>query len=107
MNTEKIKEVFSDEAFVKNLFALESAAEMQSALKEKGVEMCEEEILAIRELLAKVKNGEITVEQLESGELPEELLEQVSGGGFLTVLAVIAAFGALTGALYGVAKAIS
>ena len=42
----KIKEVFSDEAFVKGLFELESAAEVQAALKEKGIEMTEEEILA-------------------------------------------------------------
>ena len=80
MNTEKIKEVFSDEAFVKSLFELESAAAVQAALKEKGVEMTEEEILGIRDLLAKMENGEITAEQLESGELSEELLAQVAGG---------------------------
>ena len=77
-----MKEVFSDEAFVKGLFELDSAAEVQAALKEKGVELTEEEeILGIRELLVKVANGEIAAEQLEqwaaqaeSGELPEELL---------------------------------
>ena len=80
MNTEKLKEVFSDEAFVKGLFELESAAQVQAALKEKGVEMSEDEILAVRELLIKVEKGEVSAEQLESGELPEELLEQVAGG---------------------------
>ena len=92
MNTEKIKEVFADEAFVKGLFELESAAEVQAALQEKGVELTEEEILGIRDLLTKVENGEISAEQLENGELSDELLEQVSGGSvLLAVGAVIAA----------------
>ena len=62
MNLEKIKEIFADEALVKGLFELETAAEVQAALKEKGVEMSEEEILGIRELLIKVESGEISVE---------------------------------------------
>ena len=101
MNIEKIKEVFADEAFVKGLFELESAAEVQAALKEKGVELTEEEIFAIRDLLVKVANGEIAAEQLEqwaaqaeSGELPEELLEQVSGG---SVILTIMGIGAIVG----------
>ena len=90
MNVEKIKEVFADEAFVKGLFELESAAEVQAALKEKGVEMTEEEILGIRDLLAKMENGEISAEQLEDGELPEELLEQVAGGSVLLTIGIVA-----------------
>lgn len=39
MNMEKMKEIFADEAFVKGLFELETAAEVQAALKEKGVEI--------------------------------------------------------------------
>ena len=39
MNIEKMKEVFADEAFVKGLFELETAAEVQAVLKEKGVEL--------------------------------------------------------------------
>ena len=87
MNMEKMKEIFADEAFVKSLFELESAGEVQTVLKEKGVELTEEEIFAIREMLLKVADGEISVKQLEQwatqaerGELSEELLEQVSGG---------------------------
>ena len=85
MNNEKIKELFADEAFVKELLALDTAAEVQAALKEKGVEMTEEEIVAVHDLLAKVESGEVTKEQVEDGELPEELLELVSGGdaGFI------------------------
>ena len=89
MNMEKMKEIFADEAFVKSLFELESAGEVQEALKQKGVELTEEQILGIRDLLGKVESGEISVEQLENGELPEELLEQVSGGSIIAVAAVI------------------
>ena len=86
MNIKEIKEVFSDEAFVKGLFELETAAEVQAALKEKGAELTEEEILAICEFFAKVKSGEIAPgklsKQSENGELSEETLEQIAGGGF-------------------------
>lgn len=104
---EKMKEIFADEAFVKSLFELESAGEVQAALKEKGVELTEEQILGIRDLLGKVESGEISVEQLENGELPEELLEQVSGGSIIAVATVIGSFAALTGLLYGVADALT
>ena len=96
MNVDKLKEVFSDEAFVKGLFELDSAAEVQAALKEKGVELTEEDILAIREFFVKVESGEISVEQLEkwvaqaeSGELSDELLEQVAGGSLMVAGLVI------------------
>ena len=103
MNIEKMKEVFSDEAFVKGLFELESAAEVQAALKEKGIEFSEEEIISIRDFLLKVEKGDITKEQLEKwtvqledGELSEEELEIVAGGialetvGFVVGCAIIA-----------------
>ena len=103
MNMEKIKEVFSDEAFVKNLFELESAGEVQAALKEKGIEFSEEEIISIRDFLLKVEESDITKEQLEKwtvqledGELSEEELEIVAGGialetvGFVVGCAIIA-----------------
>lgn len=104
MNTEKMKEVFADEAFVKGLFELETATEVQAALKEKGVELSEEEILGIRELLIKMENGEVSAEQLEDGELPEELLEQVSGGSFLGVaiaVGVVANLAAMVTSIVG------
>ena len=120
MNIEKMKEVFSDEAFVKSLFELETAAEVQAALKEKGVELSEGEILGIRELFLKVEGGEISAEQLEkwveqaeSGELSEELLEQVSGGISTLVVAAVVTFlvrvgaaAAVAGVIYGTAHAI-
>ena len=109
MNMEKMKEIFADEAFVKSLFELESAGEVQAALKEKGVELTEEEIFAIREMLLKVADGEISVKQLEQwatqaerGELSEELLEQVSGGSVLGTIG-LALIGAACVAAFAIA----
>ena len=127
MNMEKIKEVFADEAFVKSLLELETAAEVQAALQAKGMELTEEEILKLREFILKVESGEIPAEQveqwtaqMESGELPEELLEQVAGGVVLTTGALVAcgvlhvlkivgivagSFGAAVGLAHGIADA--
>ena len=98
MNMEKMKKVFSEEAFVKALFEMESVAEMQEALNSKGIQMSEEEVAGIRTLFAKVKSGEISREQLEqwsklaeNGELSEEMLEQVAGG----LVSMFACFGVI------------
>ena len=120
MNIERLKEVFLDEAFVKSLFELETVAEVQAALQEKGIELTEEEILGVRNLLIKVEEGGISAEQLEkwaaqieSGELSEELLEQVSGGSITLVGAAVVSFlirvgtaAAVAGLIYGAAHAI-
>ena len=120
MNMEKMKAVFADEAFIKQLFELETAAQVQAALKERGVELTEEEILGIRDLILKVESGEISAEQLEkwgeqaeSGELSEELLEQVSGGSISIAAAAVVTFlikagtaAAVAGLIYGAAHAI-
>ena len=109
MNIERLKEVFLDEAFVKSLFELETVAEVQAALREKGVELSEDEILGVRELFLKVEEGGISAEQLESwaaqaeeGELPEEMLELVSGGLVISSLLIgIAITTAATGVAVG------
>ena len=97
MNKEEIKKVFADETFVQSLFKLETVAEVQEALKQKGVELTEEEILSIREFIIKIENGQISVEQLEkwvtqveNGEIPEEMLELVSGGIVISTAAAVA-----------------
>ena len=97
MNMEKVKAAFADETFVKSLFELDTVAEVQAALQEKDVELTKEEILGIRELLAKVESGEITPEQLEqwaalteNGELTEEMLEQVAGGVLVISIGALA-----------------
>ena len=95
MNMDKLKEVFADEAFVEGLLQLESAAEVQEALKEKDIEMTEDDIISLRDIMVKVESGEVSEEQMESwaaqaeeGEIPEEMLELVSGG-VITITAVL------------------
>lgn len=95
MNMDKLKEVFADEAFVEGLLQLESAAEVQEALKEKDIEMTEDDIISLRHIMVKVESGEVSEEQLESwaaqaeeGEIPEEMLELVSGG-VITITALL------------------
>ncbi len=69
---EKLKEVLSDQAFAEKVLELETAEEVQQALKAKGVEFSVEEINAIWEEL---------VRQAESGEeLDKDHLKAVSGG---------------------------
>ena len=95
MNMDKLKEVFADEAFVEGLLQLESAAEVQEALKEKDIEMTEDDIISLRDIMVKVESGEVSEEQMESwaaqaeeGEIPEEMLELVSGG-VITITALL------------------
>lgn len=121
MNVEKMKAVFADEDFVRSLFEMENAAQVQEALQEKEIHLTEEEILGIRELFLKVESGEISAEQLEqwavqaeNGELSEEALEQVSGGAVVTFLICCAAIvvgtaagaGATIGVIYGISSAV-
>lgn len=93
---EKIKEVFSDEVFVESLFTMETVSEVQAALQEKGIVLKEEEILAVRDLLARVECGDLSTEQLEqwreqaeNRELSEEILEQVAGGMAIGLLITV------------------
>lgn len=71
MNEERIKEIFSDEVFVTNLLDLETAEEVQSALKEKGLELSVQNIHKIRDTLMSSSGLD---------ELSEAELEEVAGG---------------------------
>ena len=78
-DSKKMKEILADKDFVKELMALKDNAAVQAALREKGMELTEEQIQTIRNLQDKV----------QSGEIPDEMLDQVSGGfvgGFLLIL---------------------
>jgi len=81
MDENRIKEVFSDEAFVKGLVELETPEEVQAALKEKGIELTVDEIMQLRDGLIKAaeKVG-------EGGELSLDQLDDVAGGGIITGL---------------------
>ena len=90
MNLEKMKEVFSDEEFVKSLFDLETPEQVQDALEEKEIVLSTEEICQMRDLLIRYQEGTLTEEEQKAMELAEhygddelsdEELENVSGGG--------------------------
>ena len=84
-----IREVFSDEAFVKGLFALETPQEEQAALKEKKIELSIDEIVKTRQLLVRsAENG---------GVLSDEELQEVSGGFVVSGALIIGIAGILAG----------
>ena len=89
MNQEKIQEVFSDEAFLKEIFSKEIPEEVQSILAEKDVELSIEDILTLRKIIEKKLNQGV--------ELSDDELEDVTGGVVVigaivyTVLPLIAA----------------
>ena len=91
MDKQHIKEVFSDEAFVKSLFELETPSEVQAALKGKSIDMTEAEIIELRDEIVrqaeKAQNGE---------ELSLEQLDEAAGGvvGVFVASIAAAAFGA-------------
>ena len=89
MDEQKVKEVFSDEAFVKELVELDTPEEVQARLKEKGVDVSVEEI----EQIAKALQSQA------EGELDEDALEDVAGGIIFTtlVLSSIGIAAAITG----------
>ena len=100
MDLEKVREVLSDEGFVKELLAMENEAEVQKALGDKGISISLEEIEMVGELIRKAASGEITVEQIEaagSGELSEDELEQVAGGAILSGIIACLVLGAIGG----------
>ena len=82
MKMEKMKEVFAEKDFVNALFEMESAAEMQEGLSNKGIQLSEEEVAGIRTFFDKVKSGEISRAQLKQwhtlhipcpGNLPKKI----------------------------------
>ena len=88
MNEERIKEVFSDEAFVKELFSKETPEEAQELLAEKDIDVSIEELVKLKDLVvAKLQ----AAENSESAELTEADLEDVAGGtfGISVVIAIV------------------
>ena len=87
-----VKKVFSDEEFVVKLAALSDPAEIQAALKEKGIDLSIEEINEIGESI-KTKIGENP-----GGELSLDQLDEVAGGMGIIATVVITVICALCGA---------
>ncbi len=89
MDEKKVQDVFSDEEFVTSLLKLDTAEEVQAAVKGKGLDLSIEEIGQIKAQLAS-GNGELTADDLDS----------VAGGLVITasVLAVIGCIATVAGA---------
>lgn len=97
MNEERIKEIFSDEAFVKQLLEQEEPEQVQVLLAEKEIDLSIEEIVKVQDIVEKQLNGE---ENLE--ELSDDDLENVSGGvGAAFAIGLIVAGVVGTGAFAG------
>ena len=73
MNEERIKEVFSDEAFVKELLSTETPEEVQAMLEDNDIEVSIAEIVKLREMIIKKAEN-------PDAELSDEDLEDVAGG---------------------------
>ena len=88
MNEERIKEIFADEEFVKELFSKETPEEAQALLAEKDINLSVEEIVKLKDIItAKLQ----AAENSESAELTEADLEDVAGGtfGISVVIAIV------------------
>ena len=88
MNEERIKEVFSDEEFVKELFSKETPEEAKALLAEKDIDISIEELVKLKDIIiAKLQ----AVENGESAELTEADLENIAGGtfGISVVIAIV------------------
>jgi hypothetical protein len=81
MSEQEIKNIFSDEAYVSSLLALETAEEVQASLAEKGLDLSATEITTLLDSIQKhAQSGE---------ELSEADLETVTGGLIGTILVLI------------------
>ena len=86
MNEERIKEVFSDEEFVKELFSKETPEEAKALLEEKDIDFSVEDLIKLREIIiAKIEQQASS----EEGELGEDELKDVSGGTLTFIIALI------------------
>ena len=73
MDQAKLKEVFSDKAYVESIAKL-SAEDAARSLCEKGVEVTADDLMKVRDFIVAHK------EELQNGELSEEALAGVAGG---------------------------
>jgi len=96
ININRIKEVFSDEVFVGELFAMESPEDAQAALRAKGVELSLEELKEINEIFS--------TKLSENGELSLDDLDSVAGGSSIALAIVVCIIGlGIVGGLTAVA----
>ena len=85
MSEERIKEIFSDEEFVKELFGKETPEEAQALLAEKDIDLSVEELVKLKDIIAKKLRA---AEDGKSTELTEADLENVAGGSGPAIAAI-------------------
>ena len=88
MDQAKLKEVFSDKAYVESIAKL-SAEDAAKSLQEKGVEVSAEDLIKVRDFLTAHR------EELANGELSEETLTSVAGGADSTAVIIGTGVGAI------------
>ena len=66
MDEKKIKEVFSDEEFMKHLVTLDEPEDVQKALKEKGIDLTVEQIVELKDRLVNFSDQELSESELEA-----------------------------------------
>jgi len=96
MDEQRMKEIFSDGAFVKELLDMETPAQVQMAFKGKGVNLTEAEVVQIRDQINK---------HIESGAISDELsldqLDDVAGGLAPLLIGIAVLIAAVGGAVAG------
>lgn len=90
MNEALIKEVFSDKDFVESLLGLETAEEVQAALKGKNLDLSIEDIEGIQKALTAQENNELSEEEMEN-----------VAGGFAITAGVVSAIAGIVSATAG------
>jgi hypothetical protein len=91
MNEEKIKEIFSDKAFVTELISLEAPAEIQALLKTKGIDLDLEQIEKGKEMVAEKLAQFASGEDVFDDEIGDEDLGKVSGGAVTLTFVIVQA----------------
>lgn len=88
MNEAKLREVFSDKAYMESIVKL-SAEEAAKSLQEKGVDVTAKDLMKVRDFLTAHK------EELQNGELSEDALAGVAGGSGSSAVIISVWVGAL------------
>ena len=106
MNEEKMKEVFSDEEFVKEFFSKETPEEAQAMLAEKDIEVSVEDLIKLNEILEKKAQNAEASEELTDDDLENVADKKIKPFDknlwFLSMVAYISPFIGLFGTVWGV-----
>ena len=87
MDEKKVQEIFSDEAFVSSLMEMETAEQVQAAVKAKGLDLSIADIEKVKAQLVSGKTDELSADELED-----------VAGGFAITFAVVGCIAGCIGA---------